>query len=127
MLKSPSGCPMLLAQEAPSEALFLYKIGVPWNKDSDGTFSLRLFGGMSKPRTLFVKDKTGFYILTALYKHAKSFSNIAFYEEHLVTKLVVKHNVFYGVTALDMCARGKPVINFVKTLNRLCNYNLVKV
>jgi len=93
---------MLLAQEAPSEVLFLYKIGVPWNRDPDGTFSLRLFGGMSKPRTLFVKDKTGFYILTALYKYAKSFPNIAFYEEHLVTKLVVKHNVFYGVTALDM-------------------------
>jgi len=68
---------MLLAQEAPSEALFLHKIGVPWNKDPDGTFSLRLFGGMIKPRTLFVKDKTGFYILTALYKYAKSFPNIA--------------------------------------------------
>jgi succinate dehydrogenase / fumarate reductase flavoprotein subunit len=91
-----------LAYEAPKEVYFLDSIGVPWNKDPDGTFSLRQFGGMSKPRTVFAKDKTGFYIMSALYKHVKGFSNIHFYEEHLVTRLVVKGGVFHGVVAYDM-------------------------
>ena len=91
-----------LAYEAPKEVLFLDSIGVPWNKDPDGTFSLRQFGGMSKPRTVFAKDKTGFYIMSALYKHVKGFSNIHLYEEHLVTRLVVKGGVFHGVVAYDM-------------------------
>ncbi|RFA99045.1 succinate dehydrogenase/fumarate reductase flavoprotein subunit [Pyrobaculum aerophilum] len=93
---------LLLAYEAPKEVKFLESIGVPWNKDPDGTYSLRLFGGMSKPRTVFAKDKTGFYIMTALYKHAKSFPNIHFYEEHFVTSLVVKNGVFAGVISYDL-------------------------
>ena len=91
-----------LAYEAPKEVYFLDSIGVPWNKDPDGTFSLRQFGGMSKPRTVFAKDKTGFYIMSALYKHVKGFPNIHLYEEHLVTRLVVKGGVFHGVVAYDM-------------------------
>lgn len=91
-----------LAYEAPKEVHFLDSIGVPWNKDPDGTFSLRQFGGMSKPRTIFAKDKTGFYIMSALYKYVKGFSNIHLYEEHLVTRLVVKSGVFHGVVAYDM-------------------------
>jgi succinate dehydrogenase / fumarate reductase flavoprotein subunit len=91
-----------LAYEAPKEVYFLDSIGVPWNKDPDGTFSLRQFGGMSKPRTVFAKDKTGFYIMSALYKYVKGFPNIHLYEEHLVTRLVVKGGVFHGVVAYDM-------------------------
>lgn len=91
-----------LAYEAPREVLFLDAIGVPWNKDPDGTFSLRQFGGMSKPRTVFAKDKTGFYIMSTIYKYAKGFHNIHFYEEHIVTRLVVKGGVFYGVVAYDL-------------------------
>ncbi|MEM4897894.1 MAG: succinate dehydrogenase/fumarate reductase flavoprotein subunit [Pyrobaculum sp.] len=93
---------MLLAEEAPREVKFLEKIGVPWTRDSDGTLAVRLFGGMSKPRTVFAKDKTGFYIMTTLYKYVKTFPNIKFFEEYLVTKIVVKNKTFYGVTALDL-------------------------
>ncbi|MFN7105480.1 MAG: FAD-binding protein, partial [Pyrobaculum sp.] len=93
---------LLLAQEAPKEVWFLEKIGVPWTRREDGSIALRLFGGMSKPRTVFAKDKTGFYIMTALYKYVKSFPNIKFFEEHIVTKIVVRHRAFHGVTALDM-------------------------
>ena len=91
-----------LAYEAPKEVYFLDSIGVPWNKDPDGTFSLRQFGGMSKPRTVFAKDKTGFYIMSALYKHVKSFPNVHFYEEHMVTRLVVRGGVFHGVVAYNL-------------------------
>ncbi|MFN3805047.1 MAG: succinate dehydrogenase/fumarate reductase flavoprotein subunit [Pyrobaculum sp.] len=93
---------LLLAEEAPGEVWFLEKIGVPWSRAEDGSIALRLFGGMSKPRTVFAKDKTGFYIMTTLYRYVKSFPNIKFFEEHIVTKVVIRHGVFHGVTALDM-------------------------
>ncbi|MCU7786745.1 succinate dehydrogenase/fumarate reductase flavoprotein subunit [Pyrobaculum sp. 3827-6] len=90
------------AYEAPREVKFLESIGVPWNRDPDGSYSLRLFGGMSKPRTLFVKDKTGFYIMTALYKYVKGLPNVHLYEEHFVTRIVVRNGVFLGFVAYDM-------------------------
>ncbi|MEZ0318546.1 MAG: succinate dehydrogenase/fumarate reductase flavoprotein subunit [Pyrobaculum sp.] len=93
---------MLLAERAPEEVWFFEKIGVPWTREPDGSLALRRFGGMSKPRTVFAKDKTGFYIMTALYKYASGVPNIKFYEEHLVTKIVIKHGKFYGLVALDM-------------------------
>ena len=99
---------MLLAQEAPKEILFLEKIGVPWSRDPDGRIAQRLFGGMSRPRTVFAKDKTGFYIMSALYRYARSLP-IDFYEEHLVTKLLVKRRTFLGVVALDL-RRGELVL-----------------
>ncbi|ABL87427.1 succinate dehydrogenase subunit A [Pyrobaculum islandicum DSM 4184] len=102
---------IVLAREAPAEVKFLDSIGVPWSRDPDGTYSLRMFGGMSKPRTVFAKDRTGFYIMTALYRYAKSFHNIHFYEEYFVTTLVVKNDVFYGLVALDM-RRGE-LVGFV--------------
>ncbi|MDT7862892.1 MAG: succinate dehydrogenase/fumarate reductase flavoprotein subunit [Vulcanisaeta sp.] len=92
---------LILAREAPSEILYLERIGVPWTRDSDGRIAQRLFGGMSRPRTAFVGDKTGFYIMSALYRRARSLP-IEFYEEHLVTKILVVRGRFMGVTALNL-------------------------
>ena len=93
---------MLLAEEAPREVFFLERIGVPWTREPDGSLALRRFGGMSKPRTVFAKDKTGFYIMMMLYRYARGFPNIRFFEEHIVTKVVVRHGEFHGLVALDM-------------------------
>lgn len=92
---------LMLAQEAPKEIFYLEKLGVPWNRDADGRIALRLFGGMSKPRTAFAKDKTGFFVMSALYRAARSLP-IKFYEEHLVTKLFIKRGQFAGLLALDL-------------------------
>ncbi|MCG2867111.1 MAG: FAD-binding protein, partial [Vulcanisaeta sp.] len=92
---------LILAREAPSEILYLERIGVPWTRDSDGRIAQRLFGGMSRPRTAFVGDKTGFYIMSALYRRARSLP-IEFYEEYLVTKILVVRGRFMGVTALNL-------------------------
>ncbi|CCC81747.1 succinate dehydrogenase/fumarate reductase flavoprotein subunit [Thermoproteus tenax] len=92
---------LMLAQEAPKEIFYLEKLGVPWNRDADGRIALRLFGGMSKPRTAFARDKTGFFVMSALYRAARSLP-IKFYEEHLVTKLFIKRGQFAGLIALDL-------------------------
>ncbi|MFP3347705.1 MAG: succinate dehydrogenase/fumarate reductase flavoprotein subunit [Thermoproteus sp.] len=92
---------MVLAEEAPREIAYLEKIGVAWTRTPDGRIAQRLFGGMSRPRTAFAKDKTGLYIMSAIYRHVKKLP-VEFYEEHMVTRLVVKNKRFLGAVALDL-------------------------
>jgi succinate dehydrogenase / fumarate reductase flavoprotein subunit len=92
---------MVLAEEAPREIAYLEKIGVAWTRTPDGRIAQRLFGGMSRPRTAFAKDKTGLYIMSAIYRHVKTLP-VVFYEEHMVTRLVVKNKRFLGAVALDL-------------------------
>jgi succinate dehydrogenase / fumarate reductase flavoprotein subunit len=92
---------MVLAEEAPREIAYLEKIGVAWTRTPDGRIAQRLFGGMSRLRTAFAKDKTGLYIMSAIYRHVKKLP-VEFYEEHMVTRLVVKNKRFLGAVALDL-------------------------
>ncbi|KUO88398.1 MAG: fumarate reductase [Thermoproteus sp. JCHS_4] len=92
---------MVLAEEAPREIAYLERIGVAWTRTPDGRIAQRLFGGMSRPRTAFAKDKTGLYIMSAIYRHVKKLP-VEFYEEHMVTRLVVKNKRFLGAVALDL-------------------------
>ncbi len=92
---------LLLAEEAPKEVEFLASIGVPWTRE-DGSYALRRLGGMSRPRTVYVGDRTGLYITSALYKHARTFENISFFEDHFVTSIIVHNGEFRGFTAIDL-------------------------
>ncbi len=56
-----------LVAEAPKEIRFLDHLGTPWNRDDKGRIVLRAFGGMTVPRTAFGADKTGFFMMSALY------------------------------------------------------------
>ncbi|MDG6931095.1 MAG: succinate dehydrogenase/fumarate reductase flavoprotein subunit [Nitrososphaerota archaeon] len=91
-----------LVNEAPGEIRFFDHLGVPWNRTEDGRIMLRAFGGMSVPRTAFAADKTGFFMLNALYDNILSFPNIDIYHEHYATHLVVKGNRFRAFVAIDL-------------------------
>jgi succinate dehydrogenase / fumarate reductase flavoprotein subunit len=93
---------LLLAQEAPKEIWFLEKIGVPWNRDSEGRIALRRFGGMSRPRTAFAQDKTGLHIMSKLYAYVNRLKAFDFYTDFIVTKLVIEGGEFRGVVGLDL-------------------------
>lgn len=92
----------LLVKEAPSEIRFFDHLGVPWNRDSEGKIVLRAFGGMSVPRTAFAADKTGFFMMSALYDNLLSFKNIDIYHEHYATKLLLKGNEFRALATIDL-------------------------
>ena len=80
----------ILVNHAPSEIRLFDHLGVPWNRDRSGKINLRAFGGMSVPRTAFAADKTGFFMLNALYDNLLSFENIEIFHEHIATKLIKK-------------------------------------
>jgi succinate dehydrogenase / fumarate reductase flavoprotein subunit len=96
----------LLASEAPKEIRFLDHLGTPWNRDEKGAIMLRAFGGMTVPRTVFAADKTGFFMLHALYDTLLSFRDVAIFHEHYVTDLILKGPEFAGVVALDLATGG---------------------
>jgi succinate dehydrogenase / fumarate reductase flavoprotein subunit len=91
-----------LVQEAPKEIRFLDHLGTPWNRDEKGRIVLRAFGGMTVPRTVFAADKTGFFMLHALYDTLLAFKDVSIFHEHYATDLVLKGREFAGVLAVDL-------------------------
>ncbi len=104
----------LLANEAPKEIRFLDHLGTPWNRDENGRVVLRAFGGMTVPRTVFAADKTGFFMLHALYDTLLSFKEVTIFHEHYATDLILKGPEFAGVVALDL-ATGSPKLFAAKS------------
>ncbi|MEX2406524.1 MAG: FAD-binding protein, partial [Actinomycetota bacterium] len=105
-----------LTGEAPGEIVRLEHWGCPWSREPDGRIAVRPFGGMSVNRTVFAADKTGFHLLHTLFQTSLKYEQIVFYDEFLVTKLLVDDGRCVGVAAFDLrdsevrCITGKAVI-----------------
>ncbi|MCL4400940.1 MAG: succinate dehydrogenase/fumarate reductase flavoprotein subunit [Candidatus Parvarchaeota archaeon] len=100
----------LLVKNAPTEIEFFDHIGVSWNRDDDSKIQQRAFGGMSIPRTAFAADKTGFFMMRALYDETTNLKNVDILHEHFVYKLLVENKKFLGVTVLDLATGSSKVI-----------------
>jgi succinate dehydrogenase / fumarate reductase, flavoprotein subunit len=92
----------ILVERAPHEIMLLDHLGVPWNKDNTGKIIPRAFGGMSVPRTAFAQDKTGFFMMSALYDNLIEFENVDIFHEYVSTKLIMEGDTFRGITAIDL-------------------------
>jgi len=99
----------LLADRAPEEIRFYDHIGVPWNRTEKGHIQQRPFGGMSIPRTAFAADKTGFFMMRALYDEVSGYNNVHIYHEHFATRLFIEEGAFEGLFAIDL-ATGKHML-----------------
>jgi succinate dehydrogenase / fumarate reductase flavoprotein subunit len=95
----------LLVKNAPNEIKLFDHLGVPWNRLDDARIGQRPFGGMSVPRTAFAADKTGFFMMSALYDTLLEFSNVDFFHEHLATAMIMNKNDFKGIFTMDMATR----------------------
>ncbi len=91
-----------LVAEAPKEIRFFDHLGTPWNRDERGHIVLRAFGGMSVRRTAFAADKTGFFMMSALYDSLSSFGEVEILHEHYATDLVLRDGAFAGLVAIDL-------------------------
>ncbi|MBX8631135.1 MAG: succinate dehydrogenase/fumarate reductase flavoprotein subunit [Thermoplasmata archaeon] len=95
-----------LVEMAPGEIRFYDHIGVAWNRDDSGHIQQRPFGGMSIPRTAFAADKTGFFMMRALYDEVTGFENIDVFHEHFATRLFLDGGRFSGIFAIDLATRN---------------------
>src|SRR5262245_54449595 len=89
-------------QDAPQELLRLEHWGCPWSREPDGRVAVRPFGGMTRVRTWFAADKTGFHMLHTLFQTSLKYQEIVRYDEWFVTNLLVDEGVVRGVVAIEL-------------------------
>ena len=91
----------LMCQEASLTIYELEHLGVPFSRFPGGVIAQRPFGGAGFPRTCYAADRTGLVILHTLYEQSVR-QNVRFYNEWLVTQLVVKDGRCLGVIVYDL-------------------------
>jgi len=95
----------LMCQEAIPTMYQLDHWGVPFSRFPGGFIAQRPFGGAGYPRTCYAQDRTGQVLLHTLYEQAVR-KNVAFYNEWLVTNLVIRDGKCIGLVAYDL-SNGK--------------------
>jgi len=107
---------MRFVEEAPKEILLLDHWGIPWSRRPDGRIAQRPFGGHTFNRAVFAADKTGFFEMQTLYDTLQKYARVSRYDECYVTSILIKDNVFCGVTVWDLVSgefflvRGKALV-----------------
>lgn len=97
-----------MTQGASARVIEMERWGCPFSRTTEGKIAQRPFGGAGFPRTCYAADKTGHALLHTLYqqairfKHAAERNEMVFYDEWLVTDLVIEDGVCAGVIALDI-------------------------
>jgi succinate dehydrogenase / fumarate reductase flavoprotein subunit len=91
----------LLCQRAVPTIYELDHWGVPFSRFPDGSIAQRPFGGAGFPRTCYAADRTGQVLLHTLYEQAVR-RGISFYDEWLVTDIVVRDGRLLGLVAYDL-------------------------
>ena len=96
-------------EHATEEMQQLERWGCPWSRTDDGAVAVRRFGGMSRPRTWYAADKTGFHMLHTLFQTSLKHGSVRRLDEHLVLDLVVDDGRVAGVLTYDQ-RDGLPVL-----------------
>jgi succinate dehydrogenase flavoprotein subunit len=91
----------VLTEQAPHAIYELDRWGTAFNRDPDGAFSQRPFGGQRRNRTCFVADKTGHVMLNTLYEQAVK-QGVDIYGEFFVFSLLAGDSGFQGMLAFDL-------------------------
>ncbi|WP_454041866.1 FAD-binding protein [Cellulosimicrobium sp. Marseille-Q8652] len=82
-----------VVERAAGELWRLERWGMPWSRGDDGEVAIRRFGGMSRARTWYAADRTGFHLLHTLFQTSLRYSGdagpVRRYDEHHVLDLVV--------------------------------------
>jgi len=91
----------LMCQRAIPAIYELEHLGVPFSRFPGAVIAQRPFGGAGFPRTCYAADRTGLVILHTLFENSIK-NNVKFYNEWLVTKLVVRDGKCMGIIVYDL-------------------------
>ncbi|WP_425955371.1 FAD-binding protein [Xylanimonas sp. McL0601] len=99
-----------VVERAPAELARMERLGMPWSRTDEGRPEVRRFGGMSRPRTWFAADKTGFHLLHTLFQTTLREEAVRRYDEHVVLDLLLSDEPSVrGVVGYDQ-QRGEVVV-----------------
>ena len=98
----------LMCSKAPETIRWIERMGAAFSRTQDGKIAQRPFGGQSKPRACFAKDRTGLTLLQTIYEQALR-EGVEFWDEWYVADLLYKDGKAYGVVAFNL-RDSKPAI-----------------
>lgn len=91
----------VLCRDAPARVMEMEHWGTLFSRTQDGKIAQRPFGGAGFPRTAYAQDRTGHHLLHTMYEQALK-KGIKFYNEWLITRLVVDKGRCCGVTGYNI-------------------------
>lgn len=101
-------CVELMCSKAPETIRWAERMGATFSRDEEGNIAIRPFGGQSKPRACYAKDRTGLAVLQAIYEQAFR-AGIEVYDEWYAGDLIYEDGKVSGVVAYDI-RNSKPAI-----------------
>ena len=90
----------ILVNDSKIQIEFIENIDKIFDRNNDGEYSPKKFGGSITPRTLRASDSTGFSILNILYDQILN-SKVRIYEDYQVLKLLTNNNQIVGFLGLN--------------------------
>ncbi len=94
-------CVELLCTKAPETIRWIEKMGAVFSRDEEGNIATRPFGGQSKPRACYAKDRTGLTLLQTIYEQAFR-AGVKVYDEWYVADIIYRDGKVSGVAAFDI-------------------------
>lgn len=91
----------LMCTSAPETIRWAERMGAAFSRTTDGKIAQRPFGGQSKPRACFAKDRTGLTLLQTIYEQAHR-DGVSFYDEWYAADIIYKDGKVSGVVAFDL-------------------------
>jgi succinate dehydrogenase / fumarate reductase flavoprotein subunit len=101
-------CVELMCTKAPETIRWAERMGAVFSRDEEGDIAIRPFGGQSKPRACYAKDRTGLAVLQAIYEQAHR-AGIEVFDEWYAADLLYEDGKVSGVAAYDI-RNSKPAI-----------------
>jgi len=90
-----------MCKNAPETIRWAEKMGAVFSRTEDGKIAQRPFGGQSKPRACYAKDRTGLTLLQTIYEQALRVG-VKFWDEWYVSDIIYKDSKVSGVVAFNI-------------------------
>ena len=92
-----------MCKQAPATVRWLETMGAVFSRNEDGEIAQRPFGGQSKPRACYAKDRTGLVCLQTIYEQAHQ-SGVKFLDEWYMGDILydTESKKAYGVVAYNI-------------------------
>ncbi len=94
-------CVELMCSKAPETIRWAEHMGAVFSRDEKGDIAIRPFGGQSKPRACYAKDRTGLTLLQTIYEQAHRVG-IEVFDEWYMADLIYKDGKVSGVAAFNI-------------------------
>ncbi|MDD3466797.1 MAG: FAD-dependent oxidoreductase, partial [Campylobacterales bacterium] len=91
----------LMCKGAPETIRWAERMGAVFSRTEDGKIAQRPFGGQSKPRACYAKDRIGLTLLQTIYEQARR-EGVLFLGEWYVCDIIYKDAKVSGVVAYNL-------------------------